>query len=48
MELEITQASRLEFYANIKKEYMAENYLKYDNRKVRRVYTRYRVSDHNL
>ena len=48
-ELEIREASRLHLRIRISKtEYEMENYLEYDNRKVRRAFTRYRVSDHNI
>ena len=47
-EREIHTASRLQFYTEIKEDYKMEEYLNYEHRKVRRTYTKYRVSDHNL
>ena len=46
--MEIREASRLQFYSQVKTGYEMEKYLEYDNRKLRRSYTRYRISDHNL
>ena len=47
-ETETRTTCRLEFYTEVKQEYKMEEYLKYEHRKVRRAYSRYRTSDHNL
>ena len=41
-------ASRLSFLAQVKPAYEMESYVEYGCRKVRRAFTKYRISDHNL
>ena len=45
---DIKKSSRLLFYSEVKQSYAQEAYLSYAHRKVRRAFTRYRISDHCL